>query len=378
MSQPPILIFAQRYKAFFDATNDAIAVFNATGDILDANPLLVQMSGQPFETLVSMHIADIFDPMDVGALQRIFKRILEGKRQKEPLECAIVHQNGDRRILEVSLSLLKNQYGYAETLFAVMHDVTLRKEIEADLMQQAEELQRVFDAVPTLLLVVDERERIRRMNRSGLAALDAVEYQVLGQRIGDVLHCHWRLESPLGCGHGPSCKKCLIYLSLRRCIDDGETVMNQEESFPQRAGSTPSEYFYYRVNCIPLETRGKRWSVVSLEDSTAKKRAEIKTRTLHDSISQSNMELKKSLDHLAQSQTKLMAAQKLEQIGLLASGLAHNLRTPLAGIKGYSQLLKVEYPHLQELNFVLDEVGIMESIINNLMLKSRKDHQKSQ
>jgi len=378
MSQPPILIFAQRYKAFFDATNDAIAVFNGKGDILDANPLLVHLTGQPYDILVSMHMSNIFDAMDVGALERIFKRILQGKLQKEPLECVVLHINGGRRSLEVSLSLLKNQYGYAETLFAVMHDVTLRKEVEADLMQQAEELQRVFDAVPTILLVMDERKRIRRMNRSGLATLGATESQVLGQSIGDALRCEWRHESPNGCGHGPSCQNCAIVESLHQCIQSGETVMNREESIPQSPGQDPEQFYYYRVNCIPLETRGTRWSVVSLEDSTANKRAEIKTRALHDSISKSNMELKKSLDHLAQSQAKLMTAQKLEQIGLLASGLAHNLRTPLSGIKGYSQLLKVEYPQLQELNFIVDEVGIMESIINNLMLKSRKDHQKSQ
>ena len=41
----PILVFAQRYQAFFDSTTDAIAVFNREGEILDANPALIKMSG---------------------------------------------------------------------------------------------------------------------------------------------------------------------------------------------------------------------------------------------------------------------------------------------------------------------------------------------
>ena len=378
MTQPPILIFAQRYKAFFDATNDAIAVLNPHGELLDANPLLVQLTGHPFESLVSMHLRDVFDPHDVGVLEKIFQRILAGTPQKEPVECVILHKKGQRRILEVSLSLLKNQYGYEQTLFAVMHDVTRRKEIEGDLVQQAEELQRVFDAVPTILLVMDERRRIRRMNRSGLATLKTSEPEVLGRRIGDVLRCEYRQESPRGCGNGPSCRHCAIHHSLLRASQEGEMVMNVEQSIPLAPGGDPENPFYFRVNSVPLDTRGKRWSVVSLEDITAKKRAEIRTQSLHDSISKSNLELKKSLEHLGRSQTKLMAAQKLEQIGLLASGLAHNLRTPLSGIKGYTQLLKSDHPELKELEFIIDEVAIMESIINNLMLKSRKDHQKSE
>ena len=35
-NENPILDFAQRYQAFFDSTNDAIAIFSLNGDVLDA------------------------------------------------------------------------------------------------------------------------------------------------------------------------------------------------------------------------------------------------------------------------------------------------------------------------------------------------------
>jgi signal transduction histidine kinase len=126
---------------------------------------------------------------------------------------------------------------------------------------------------------------------------------------------------------------------------------------------------------VPLEIDGKRQAVVSLEDITARKKAELEAIQLNESIAHTNMELKKILDDLARSQSQLLESQKLEQIGLLASGFAHNLKSPISGIKGYAQLLRIEQKESKELAMIIEEVEVLETIINNLMLKSRKEHE---
>ncbi|MCJ7812942.1 PAS domain S-box protein [bacterium] len=369
----PFIRFAQRYQAFFDSTNDAIAVFSPAGEILDANPQLIQLSGYSYDILVTKSIHDLFDnPYDEEILVR-FQILMEGQKRKYPIECELQCHSGKGRPIEIGLSLLKNQYGYPRTFLATIRDVTRQKSIEKRLVQRAEEIQKIFDTVPTILFVIDQRKRIRRINRSGLEALLKEEENVLGESIGEVLGCVDRLHTARGCGFGRQCRKCAIRESILRCLKVGETVLHVEQ-FITRENMKESP-FCYKVNVVPIESRGKRWGVVSLEDITDRKKAEIESLQLHDSLARANLELKKTLENFAKSQSQLLEAQKLEQIGLLASGFAHNLKSPLSGIKGYAQLLKLDQPDCRELGVIVQEVEVMESIINNLMLKSRKGHE---
>lgn len=371
--QDPVLVFARRYQVFFDSTNDAIVVFNPKGEILDANPRFLKLCDSSYESVVSKSIFDLFDEESCEQIRFRFKILVEGRKRRTAIEAAFLSCSRRRRIVEVSLSLLKNQYGYPKTILAVLRDMTKRKEMENHLVQKANELQKVFDAVPTILVVVDERQRIRRFNRSGIEAFGKDEIEVLGRRLGEVLECVSHLDSKRGCGFGKRCQKCAIHGSILKCLKGGEPILNVEESVVrERIGGSPS---YFRINVVPLNTSHKTWSVVSLDDISVRKRSEIESLRLHNSIARANLELKKTLEDLARSQSQLLESQKLEQIGLLASGLAHNLKTPLCGIKGYAQLLKMDHEDSHELDLIINEVEVMESIINNLMLKNRKDHE---
>ena len=376
-AQEPILTFTQRYQAFFDSTTDAVGVFSLEGEILDANPQLLKLSGYPYSTLVSKHLDELFDEKKISTIRERFKLLERGRTRKAPIECDLVSASDKRCPLEISLSLLKNQYGHPKTILAMMRDVRQRKEVEGRLLERAEELQKVFDMVPTILLVVDERKRVRRINRSGLEAFGKKTMEVVGEKVGDVMECAHRLSSVKGCGFGSPCSDCAIYRNIETCLRAGETIQNVEASIVRMEGKQADPSFY-KISVSPLEEKKKQRAVVSLDDITEQKKSELELLNLTNSITRANMELKKTLEDLARSQSQLLESQKLEQIGLLASGLAHNLKTPLGGIKGYAQLLKMDHEEFEELDMIISEVDVLESIINNLTLKSRKDHQKKE
>jgi PAS domain S-box-containing protein len=371
----PALRFAQRYKVFFDSTHDGLAVFGPDGSILDANPRLIRLLNLPFDRLVNSKLSELVSPEQFDKVWIHFRTTLEGHR-KSPIECDLIAQSGRRRPVEIDFSLLKNQYGFPKTVLAVLHNLAQRKEMESKLIDRAEQLQRVFDATPNILLVLDEHKRIQSINRSGLERLSKEEAGIKGKRVGDLLGCVKRGESVRGCGYGSLCRDCVIRQSVARCLASGEPVLRAEESIVKDSIQNPPLYF--RINVVPMDVQGKRWAVISLEDMTGIKKAERHTMQLHNSIMRSNLELKRVLDQFARSQSQLLESQKLEQIGMLASGFAHNLRTPLAGIKGYAQLLKLDHPEFVELDAIIHESDIMDDIIGNLMLKSRKDHEDRQ
>ena len=70
---------------------------------------------------------------------------------------------------------------------------------------------------------------------------------------------------------------------------------------------------------------------------------------------------------------ELLNEQRLAAIGLLVSGVAHNINTPLTGIYGAAQLIKLKYPDVEDIDGVITQVERINGIIRNLMWKSRQE-----
>ncbi|MBU0509991.1 response regulator [bacterium] len=74
-------------------------------------------------------------------------------------------------------------------------------------------------------------------------------------------------------------------------------------------------------------------------------------------------------------ETELLNEQRLAAIGLLASGIAHNINTPLMGIYGAAQLIKMKHPEISDIDGVIQQVERVNTIIRNLMWKSRQEQE---
>jgi two-component system NtrC family sensor kinase len=72
---------------------------------------------------------------------------------------------------------------------------------------------------------------------------------------------------------------------------------------------------------------------------------------------------------------ELIGEQRLATIGLLASGVAHNINTPLMGIYGLAQLIKMKHPEIEDIDGVIAQVERINGIIRNLMWKSSRESQ---
>lgn len=76
-------------------------------------------------------------------------------------------------------------------------------------------------------------------------------------------------------------------------------------------------------------------------------------------------------------ENELLSEQRLAAIGLLASGIAHNINTPLMGIYGSAQLIKMKHPDFRDIDGVITQVERINGIVRNLMWKSRQEQDTS-
>ena len=81
-----------------------------------------------------------------------------------------------------------------------------------------------LDAIPSIVLVMDEDARILYRNLAGRDLLKGEK--IYSSRVGDVMHCIHSTEAPGGCGTGPHCAGCLVRNSVNSAYA-GATVRRQ-------------------------------------------------------------------------------------------------------------------------------------------------------
>ncbi len=83
------------------------------------------------------------------------------------------------------------------------------------------------------------------------------------------------------------------------------------------------------------------------------------------------------IERQRQMEIEFLSEQRLASIGLLASGIAHNINTPLMGIYGLAQIMKMKYSTMAEVDDILVQTERVHQIIQNMMWKSRQDQDKT-
>lgn len=98
-------------------------------------------------------------------------------------------------------------------------------------------------------------------------------------------------------------------------------------------------------------------------------------RTLEEKVLERTTQLEETSRELLNAQKELAQAERLAGIGLLASGVAHEINNPLAIIRGNAELLqlavKPDQPEPDELETILRQVGRIDRIVRNLRSFSR-------
>lgn len=94
-------------------------------------------------------------------------------------------------------------------------------------------------------------------------------------------------------------------------------------------------------------------------------------RTLEEKVEARSQELAEKTAELLNTQRELSRAERLAAIGLLASGVAHEINNPLMIIRGNAELLLMNEEKSEEAETILRHSGRIERIVANLLTFAR-------
>jgi PAS domain S-box-containing protein len=260
-----------------------------TGELGVSDELLRIMRLNRAEATQEMFAA-LIHPEDIENVMRHLRRGIEQGSNYE-IEHRLLLRDGTVKwvntIVEPSVNLAKQ----VVRLYGTTQDITERKQDEVRLRNKKNELQAIFDAVNDGVIVFDHNGSIQHFNH---ICPQFFSQEVLsGGGCRDVFHPELA-SSP---------HNCPVELALR-----GERV---ETSMVSVREGHNTRYIDITANPIKDELGEKTRALVFLRDVTLKR--------LHE--------------------MQLIQTEKMSSIGVLATGIAHEINNPLTSVAGYAEAL---------------------------------------
>ena len=136
----------ERVRITFNSAATGIAIAEADGHYLMANPAYCQMLGYTEAELQRMNFQDFTHPDDLAHCQALIADLLAGRHRESTLEKRCLRKNGDIVWVRASLSVVNAGENRVPRLITVTEDVTKQK-LNAENFQRSEALLRIAGRV---------------------------------------------------------------------------------------------------------------------------------------------------------------------------------------------------------------------------------------
>ena len=135
----------EKYRAIFENVEEGIFETDISGNFTFVNDSQCKIFGYPRDELIGMKNRQYTDEENAKNIYQNFNEVYRTGKPAKGLTGEIIRKDGDRRLLEYSVSLLRDPEGHRIGFRGISRDVTEKRELEARLRQVAK-----MEAIGTL------------------------------------------------------------------------------------------------------------------------------------------------------------------------------------------------------------------------------------
>ncbi len=282
----------QRLKTILNTAKEGYLEVDRDFNIIDVNPEMCSFLGYMKDDIIGRNIFHFLandESKKILTRQRVFR--MRGMRNSYEIE--IRNADGETVYCLFNASPLYNEKDEHVGSFAMVSDITEIKKAEEEVRYTRNYLNNVFNSLPSMLISIDSEGKITQWNTAAEIQLGISAAEALSKNISEM---------------APFLKNYTEY--YHKVLTN-----NVPEEYNKESYITADETKFMNISIYPLIFNGTRGAVIRVDDIT---------------------EVEKKEEQLRQ-------AQKMELVGSLAGGLAHDFNNVLSGITGTVSLMKLAF-----------------------------------
>lgn len=287
----------QRLRTILNTEPECVKVLSLKGEIVEINPAGINfLEADSAEMVIGRTAVGVLHKEYADEFNRALGKVSEGEAVE--MEYAIKGFKGTDRLLSMQAVPLRNSEGEIDAILAVSRDMTEKRATEVALRESEARYRNLFENNPYPMWVYDvDTLNFMAVNESAVTHYGYNRDEFMSMKLTDI-----------------------------RPVEDREAVAQivKSNALAEKAHHTRrhtrknGEVIHVEVTSHPLEYEGKQARLVLAHDISERAAAEDKLRASEDQLRQ---------------------IQKLESIGTLAGGMAHDFNNMLTAINGYSDLI---------------------------------------
>ncbi|MBN1621272.1 MAG: PAS domain S-box protein [Endomicrobiales bacterium] len=303
---------ALNLKDIVDCIGCGFILGNLNGNIIYINPAFEKITGYSMDDLRNKNVEDLIVKWFKGPELDKVKKIIEHLRLKShkkpvvPETIKWTKKNGKEIFVTFDASFLRDNKGKAINSIFLIKDITEFEQIRGTLQEKDRNYKALFESSLDGLIVLDAETM--KIVLSNNAAMKMYGFKSQDEIIG-ISPLEFIADEDKERAHKIIVED-MFQKDLRQ-INEFRTVLKDGREIWISAIGTRAEY------------NGRLSGLISIRDITGRKEVEKELREKEKQISQ---------------------LQKMEAIGRLAGGVAHDFNNMLTTIVGITQLLMIEFP----------------------------------
>ena len=308
-----------KYQDLIENANDLIYTLNLDGDFIFINRQLNALTGFSREDWIGRSFFDLVAPEDRVEARTNFNLTVKGKARI--FEIRLICQSGNPLFISMNINPIYEK-GAVVGAVGISRDITQRKRLEQQITDLKNFNESIIQSMGSGLITLNLERKITSFNNSAEEILGYRQSEIIGKYLDEIFP--------------EEASNRLIQTN----DSDFRSPLDREMELTRKDGS--KIFIGYSVSSRIDNHNLKVGTIISFRD----------------------------ISQIKQMQMEVVRMDRLASMGVLASGIAHEVRNPLAGIKTMAQTLEEEMERKdarrEYLTRIISQVNRLDELLKSL------------